>query len=424
MKRSVGMMLAFLLFSPARAQEAIPFDPPSFDKFVGYYQMAPALMPNTVVTVTRDADHYFIKLTRQPAREVFPETSSLFFMKGLPVKIGFEVDAGGNVTGLTIHQGGRDGPAARIDEAAAKAIEALPPPQRKGHAVPRTWQTMAGIVPRMLTNPAGGKLDYWPCFSPDGKTVLFSQTQDGGRSWTLMRVTASGGDAAPFAKTALPVSATRADWSKNGKIAFTGTGPDGSSSIWIADGDGGNAHAVAAAGVSTQLFYPSWYPDGKSLAVMDAGASSLKRLDLTGGAAVALTDPAKVLTGMASVSPDGNSIVFAGQRNAGQPYNQNENTLWLWTATGLTSVEAAPIQGRAPVWSPDGQRIAFESDRGSPDGHYAIFIVNRDGNGLIQVTDYALNATHPVWSRDARRMVFAAGDPAQNGSTIAVIDLP
>jgi Tol biopolymer transport system component len=51
---------------------------------------------------------------------------------------------------------------------------------------------------------------------------------------------------------------------------------------------------------------------------------------------------------------------------------------------------------------------------------YAIFLINRDGSGLVQVTGYALNATHPVWSRDGKHMVFASGD--QTISAIAVID--
>ena len=87
-------------------------------------------------------------------------------------------------------------------------------------------------------------------------------------------------------------------------------------------------------------------------------------------------------------------------------------------------VESPPVQGRAPVWSPDSKQIAFESDRGSPEGHYAVFIMGRDGTGLMQVTDYAMDATHPVWSRDGRHMVFAAGDPAKKVSTITTIDLP
>ena len=97
-------MLVCLLFAlPSGAQQAIPFDPPSFDKFTGTYQLA----PGSVVTVSRGADHYFIKLTRQPAQEIFPETTTRFFAKGLALKVQFELDAAGEAGGLVIHQGGR-----------------------------------------------------------------------------------------------------------------------------------------------------------------------------------------------------------------------------------------------------------------------------------------------------------------------------
>jgi Tol biopolymer transport system component len=221
----------------------------------------------------------------------------------------------------------------------------------------------------------------------------------------------------------LPVSATRADWSKNGKVAFTGTASDGLSGVWIADGDGKNGHPLAISGASNVLFYPSWYPDGKSLAVLDVSARVTMRIDVAGGAVASLTDRAQVMTGMSSVSPDGSAIAFAGQKNSGQYYNQNENSIWIWTAGAAAPVENPPIQGRTPAWSPDGKRIAFESDRGSPDGNYAIFIVNRDGTGLVQVTEYGLNANHPVWSRDGKHMVFSTGDPAKKIS-IAVIGFP
>ena len=69
---------------------------------------------------------------------------------------------------------------------------------------------------RFITSDPGAT-DEWPCFSPDGKTVLFSRTTDGGKHWELFVVPAAGGAARPLTNAPLPVSATRPDWSKIGR---------------------------------------------------------------------------------------------------------------------------------------------------------------------------------------------------------------
>ena len=298
---------------------------------------------------------------------------------------------------------------------------ALPAPRRP--QVPRSWTQAANVTPRFLTG-SPGLTDYWPCFAPDGNTVLFSRRMDA-KTWSFFTVPAGGGDARALLGTPLPVSQTRAAWSpRNNLIAFTGTSADGANTVWIMRGDGTGAHPLAPAGLSNDANYPSWYPAGERLAVMDARDLVIKRFDLTPGAAVAVTDHTQVLTGMPSVSPDGKWIAFAGQANTGQRYDQANNTIWLVGEEGVSHpAEAAPGQGRAPVWSPDGRRLAFESNRGSPDGTYAVFVMNRDGTGLTQVTDYALNANHPVWSVDGKRMVFSALAPGgRSAMGIAIID--
>ena len=400
----------------AAPRTSIAFDPKQFDEYVGYYQLA----PKAIVTVTRDGEHFFAQLSGQPAFEVFPESPSKFFYKVVAAQISFDSNVAGKVTGLVLHQNGRELRAPRIDEALAKRVEASR--RRRGHPMPRTWPVLPNITPRFIT--AGGS-DYWPCFSPDGKTVLFSRTTNG-HDWELLRVPVSGGETEKLAKLPLPVAATRSSWSsKSNLIAFTGTSADDSSATWVIKSDGTGAHALTAAGLSDQMFYPSWYPDGATLVAMDGQNLVIKRMDLAGTAAVAITDHAQVLTGMPSVSPDGRWVVFAGQKNNGQSYDQEENVIWLLSDSGaLKTLEPNPAQGRAPVWSPDGTHVAFESDRGSPDGHYAIFVIGRDGTGLTQVTDYTLNANHPVWSPHGRQMVFAATRPGSGGFAIALVDLP
>jgi dipeptidyl aminopeptidase/acylaminoacyl peptidase len=264
-------------------------------------------------------------------------------------------------------------------------------------------------VPRFITASARA-IDDWPCFSPDGKSVLFSRSISGGRTWELWIVAAAGGEARKFTRERLPVSATRGNWSaRNQLIAFAGISPDGRGSLWIVGPDGTNPHEVAVSGLSDRVAYPSWYPSGDRLAVLDARELVIKRVDLKEGTAVTITRHEQVLTGMPSVSADGQWVAFAGQKNAGQSYDQTQNSIWLVSGDGGVSrpLEGMPNQGRAPRWSPDGKRLAFESNRGSLRGLYAAFVINGDGSGLKQVTDYDFNANHPNWSPEGSRLALS-----------------
>lgn len=269
-----------------------------------------------------------------------------------------------------------------------------------------------------------GNLDLWPCFSPDGTRVLFSRRSAGG--WELLVVSIDGGAPRQLARSPLPVAATRANWSKENRIAFTGTSAHGASAIWLIDADGSNARELHIDGLSNQMFYPSWFPDGEQLAAMDAENLVIQRIDVRKATAAPLTDRRQVLTGMPSVSPDGASVVFAGQRNAGQQYDQSKNSVWLIDASGVARVlESQAAQGRAPTWSPSGTQIAFESTRGSDSGLYAVFVINIDGTGLVQVTERGLNADHPVWSPDGRHLAFSARSSTwSTNRSIGLIETP
>jgi Tol biopolymer transport system component len=243
--------------------------------------------------------------------------------------------------------------------------------------------------------------DEWPCFTPDGQTVLFSRTTDGGKHWDLFVVPTAEGAARPLTNAPLPVSATRPDWSRrNNQITFTGTSGDGFSDVWLIDPDGTHARALALTGLTEVVFYPTWYPDGDHMVVRDVGAQAIKRIDLRSHTAEMQTHREQILAGMVAVSPDGNWLAIAGQKDAGQSYARATNAIWLLGPTGeLRSLETPPKQGRNPSWSPDGRRLAFTSTRGNPQQLAGAFIIKPDGTDLRQVTLNDLNASHPVWSR-------------------------
>ena len=65
------------LAEQAAPRTAIPFDPKKFDKFVGCYQFR----RDEFLTVMRDGDHSFVRLTGQFRIEIFPESETKFFLK-------------------------------------------------------------------------------------------------------------------------------------------------------------------------------------------------------------------------------------------------------------------------------------------------------------------------------------------------------
>jgi len=104
---------------------------------------------------------------------------------------------------------------------------------------------------------------------------LFSRSTDQGKTWELFVIPSSGGQARRLSAARLPVSANRPNWSaKSNLIAFTGESADGGASVWLITADGTQPRQLAPSGLSNKVFYPSWYPDGNRLAVVDRGAAA------------------------------------------------------------------------------------------------------------------------------------------------------
>jgi Tol biopolymer transport system component len=56
-----------------------------------------------------------------------------------------------------------------------------------------------------------------------------------------------------------------------------------------------------------------------------------------------------------------------------------------------------------PVWSPDGQKIAFQSKR---DGNWEIYVINADGHGERRLTRNPALDGGPAWSPGGRKIAF------------------
>ena len=73
----------------------------------------------------------------------------------------------------------------------------------------------------------------------------------------------------------------------------------------------------------------------------------------------------------------------------------------------------------APYWHPSGEKLAFSSNYGDPQGReFNIFLINTDGTGLEQVTFTEDFDGFPVFSADGTQLVFGSNrNKAHDGNT-------
>jgi Tol biopolymer transport system component len=93
-------------------------------------------------------------------------------------------------------------------------------------------------------------------------------------------------------------------------------------------------------------------------------------------------------------SPDGKRLAF----------NSNGDIFVIASdGNGLVQLTNDPSWEGLPSWSPNGSQIAFNSERG---GNPDIYLINADGSGLKRLTDNPGADGSPLWSPDGSKIVF------------------
>jgi Tol biopolymer transport system component len=147
-----------------------------------------------------------------------------------------------------------------------------------------------------------------------------------------------------------------------------------------------------------------------------AGRSLLAWVDRSGNEEVVDADLWREFNGV-SLSPDGQRIAM-GINDPGQSaiwtYGLEDRTMSRLTFDGTLTWR--------PLWSGDGSRIAYSSDRESPIQKRALWVQPSDGSGAPQaLVESERHAQEITWSTDGRAIAYREG--FSDGTTLRDIYL-
>lgn len=256
----------------------------------------------------------------------------------------------------------------------------------------------------------GSTTENAPAWSPDGDRIVFGGAHADGSEQEVGRIYSMAFDGSGQTELAGP-TARRPAWSAGGdRILYADTralrsmSPDGSadaevigtSPLGLEGQPSISSQAWGGAEASTflgTLKNPIVFHfelsdidcDGHrddEIVVTDEQAGSLRGLP---GICVGDTDER-----WPAISPDGTRLAF--QSDAAGDFD-----VWIldYRDRSLSRLTTSASFDGQPVWSPDGTRLAFVSDR---DGPLDIFVVNEDGTGLRNLTQDPASDRSPTWS--------------------------
>jgi len=244
-----------------------------------------------------------------------------------------------------------------------------------------------------------------PAMSPDGREIAFVS---GGDVWT---VPAAGGDARLLVSHAATES--RPQWAPDGRrLAFTST-RTGAGDVYVLTLDTGDLARLTwddapelVDGWSADSEWVYFTTNSRDI----AGMNDVLRVRASGGTPMPFSNERYTSEFFSAVAPDGQRVALSARGNAAAQWwrrghsHLDESEIWIVEPAGTyTRVVDRGAKALWPMWSADGQRLFFMSDR---DGAENIWSTPLKGTAQRVTSFKDGRVLWPTISRDGKTIAF------------------
>lgn len=282
-----------------------------------------------------------------------------------------------------------------------------------------SFESSGQVKTRLITKLTNIESSY-PYWSPDGSMIVFQSNRNDMDNTDIYSMTSDGKNLVRLTTAEgydeLPI------WSPDGKQILFNSTRDGNYEVYIMDVNGENQRNLS--NHPSYDGHPNFSPDGKTiifnstrdmpdqdeiLTFTRESNVELYEMDIDGGNVKRVTNYFSWDT-YPDISPSGGKIAFRRRTVdtvMGREIGNSEVFIANRDGSEAYNLSNHPAYDGWPAWSPDGNKIAFASDRERKD-NWQIYVINLDGSGLTRLTEFDAQGAEfakPQWSPDGKKII-------------------